>query len=212
MESSKHLRTWLAPQQKELNRRHLLGDLLLVSHREPQTLKSQAPGMETLGLQDPAMQHLTLEQACEAYLAGDEADRVASGLRWVFGQHLTCLSEDEKTVSENLVSACRVIVGSQPSADLGRQICAADQVARREQLEEIRAREAQPVEDLAGFTSQISRGSMFLDQLSRPGVPEDPDETEDGEDDGEFDSDLDFAREFYDKKMKKARRQAAKDR
>lgn len=159
LDAPKNMRPWLSASQKELIQSGLTGRLLLVSHQESQTLK-ELPGIEGVGLAKPELQYLTLDHACQALLQGD-ADMVASGVTWVFGEHEKCLSEEERTADLSIASACRVIVAGEFGGDIDRQICAANQVSRREKLEERREQANQPSQNFGELVDMIAEGESI---------------------------------------------------
>jgi hypothetical protein len=138
LKSKQHMHEWVETSRPEMQRRHLTATVMLVSHREPTTMKDQHAGIGQLGLDSPETQYVTLSQACEALVTGEEARSVMSGIDWVFAQHESCLSEEEKSAPLDTIDACRLIIAGEYQ-DLNRQICAANQYSRREELAKIQA-------------------------------------------------------------------------
>ncbi len=138
MKSVEHVQQWVETSRPEMQRRHLTATLMLVSHREPITMKEQHAGIAQIGLNSPEMKYVTLSQACEALVTGENAKSVMSGIDWIFAQHESCLSEEEKSANLDTIDACRLIMAGEYQ-DLDRQICAANQYSRRDELAKIKA-------------------------------------------------------------------------
>lgn len=138
MKSKEHVQEWVEASRPEMQRRRLTATALLVSHREPITMKEQHAGIGQIGLDSPQMQYVTLSQACEALVTGEDARSVMSGIDWIFAQHEACLSEEEKSAPLDAIDACRLIIAGEYQ-DLDRQICAANQYSRRDELAKIQA-------------------------------------------------------------------------
>ncbi len=162
LKSKDHIQKWVEASQPEMQRRQLTAISLLVSHREPGTMKEQHAGIGQIGLNSPEMQYTTLAQACQALVTGEGATAVRSGIDWIFAEHEGCLSEDELSAPLDAIDACRLIIAGEYQ-DLERQICAANQYSRRDELAKIKAAaERAANSDFGSLAGDIAAGDNQL--------------------------------------------------
>lgn len=162
LKSKDHVHRWVGSSQAEMQRRQLTAIALLVSHREPGTMRDQHAGIGQIGLDSPEVRYLTLAQACQALVTGEGATSVRSGIDWIFAQHESCLSDDEMSAPLDAIDACRLIIAGEHQ-DLDRQICAANQYSRRDELAKIKAAaERAANSDFGALAGDISAGGNQL--------------------------------------------------